>query len=231
MKNLKRSEKLLISILLIAVIGYGYLQYILSPQLERLKVVNADFNKYSNELNQLKVITASNKKLAENLNEAQVNYKEYLKVIPNSDRSAEIIRDLKLIGDKNNLILNNLNIASSIEYQSSESNSNTSSNQSNSNGSNSAEASKSAGANNKIMIVPVSMNISGDYTSIMNYVKSIEENTRYTNIKSATIISTATNNLLTASISIEILYMHDGTATANSYDLNNGAYGKINPYK
>jgi Tfp pilus assembly protein PilO len=234
MKNLKKSEKILIALLIIFLIGYLYFQYILSPQLNKLKVIEANIESYNNELIQYKMISSSNKKLSENLKEIQSKYKDCLEIIPNVDRSAQIIRDMKNVGDSCNIKLSNLNIGKSLEFGASNMNTDATNNQntnSAANDSKESSTSDSRAATVKVMAVPIAMNITGEYSNIMNFIKTFEDSKRETEIGTVNISSPTNNNFLTVNFTVNVLYMEDASGVINEYNFNDGNYGKVNPYK
>jgi Tfp pilus assembly protein PilO len=231
MKALSKSEKILIAILLITVIGYVYFQYIFTPVSTKVLSAQSNVDKLEQELLQSRLMAASNKKMTEEINTLKVNYEKYLKLMPKSDMSAEIIREVNRLAADNKVTLNSLTLGIGAEYKlPTEAVNATAANQTNAAAQNTGAKASTA----KVMAVPVAINIHGDYNSFTSFINSLENSNRLTNINSVNVAKSeteATGDKLTVTLNASMLYVQDGTVAENKYDFNNGSYSKVNPFK
>lgn len=231
MKNLSKSEKFLIAILLIIVVAYVYFQYLIMPVSNDISTSKDKIEEYTNELLQIRIVTASNKKLSEDINTLKVKQAEYQEFLPSTDRAAEVIRDFKRLGDSNKLIINSLALGQAAEYTVQDDAEKL--NENNNSADNSTQANVEQASSVKSMVLPVTISTTGDYNGIMGFIKSIEEGTRIIEVTSVNMSSEGTNkeSLINASITANIMFIQDGTASKNQYDFNNGIYGKEDLFK
>jgi Tfp pilus assembly protein PilO len=215
MKGLSKSEKTLLCILAFAIVGYVYFQYIISPTLSKMHSAQTNISNYQNEINELKLLSVQNKKLEENLKEFEAKRNDYADAVPRSDRSAEILRSLKKLADDSSVRLTSLTSGTAVEYTASQN-------------------SEGKEQQTKIMAIPVTMNITGEYSNIMTFIKTLEESVRITQSNSIVMAPNANKTgaeAMAMALSCGIFYMEDGAETNNEYDFNSGAYGKDNPFK
>jgi Tfp pilus assembly protein PilO len=231
MKALSKSEKILIAILLITLVGYVYNQFIYAPVSVKVQAAQSNVEKYEQELLQSKLMTASNKKMAEEINVLKENYDKYVKLMPKSDMSAEIIREINRIAADNKVTLSSLTLGIGAEYKLPAEAAST--NQNNT-AAGAAQSTVPKASTTKVMAVPVIINISGDYTSFTSFINSLESGNRIANINSVNVTkqgAEAAGDKLTVSLNANMLYVQDGTMSENKYDFNNGSYSKVNPFK
>jgi type IV pilus assembly protein PilO len=231
MKNLSKSEKFLIALLLIIVVAYVYFQYLIMPVSNDISAVKSKIEEYNNELLQIRIFTASNKKLSEDINTLKEKQVEYQDFLPNTDKAAEVIRDFKKLGDSNKLIINSLALGQASEYTTQDNAQKASEN--NNSEANNNQANSTQESIVKSMMLPVTITVSGDYKGILEFIKSIEEGTRIIEVTSVNISSEGNDkeNSIKASIIANILFIQDGTKVKNQYDFNNGIYGKEDLFK
>jgi Tfp pilus assembly protein PilO len=231
MKALSKSEKILIAILLITLVGYVYNQFIYAPVSAKVQAAQSNVDKYEQELLQSKLMAANNKKMAEEINVLKENYDKYVKLMPKSDMSAEIIREINRIAADNKVTLSSLTLGIGAEYKLPAEAAST--NQNNI-AAGAAQSTVSKASTTKVMAVPVIINISGDYTSFTSFINSLESGNRIANINSVNVTKQGTEaagDKLTVTLNANMLYVQDGTMSENKYDFNNGSYSKVNPFK
>jgi Tfp pilus assembly protein PilO len=231
MKNLSKSEKILITVLLIVVVAYVYFQYLIIPVSNDIDTSKSNIEDYNNELLQLRIVSATNKKLAEDINSLKEKQVEYQKILPNTDRAAEIIRDFKKLGDSNNLTINSLALGQASEYTVQDDTQKV--NENNNSATNNNQDNSTQASVVKSMMLPVIITITGDYKSIMGFIKSIEEGTRIIEVTSVNMTPGGTDkeNAINASLNVNIMFIEDGSTDKNQYDFNNGIYGKEDLFK
>jgi Tfp pilus assembly protein PilO len=232
MKGLNKSEKILISILLVMLVGYVYYQFVITPVSSKLQTAKSNVDKYEQELLAVKVMEASNKKLAEEMVSLKANYEKNVKLMPKSDMTAQLIRDVNRLAIENKVTLNSLTLGNGAEYKTTVDSANAAATN-NSAGNENIPKTETAASSTKVMAIPVSLNITGDYNSFTSYMNILESNTRLTNINTVNVQKGANvgDGQLTVSISASVLYIQDGTNPQNVYEFNNGTYSKENPFK
>lgn len=234
MKGLNKSEKILISILLVMLVGYVYYQFVITPVSSKIQTAKSNIDKYEQELLQVKVMEASNKKLAEEVKTLKVDYDKNVKLMPKSDMSAELIRNLNRLAVENKVVLSNLTLGNGAEYKTPTDTTNTTASSNTTETNQNTQQTQVQTSSTKVMAIPVTLNISGDYSSFTSYINVLENNTRLTNINSVNVTPKGTNagdGQLTVTLNASVLYVQDGTNSANIYEFNNGSYSKENPFK
>lgn len=234
MNGLKKSEIILICILLFMLAGYGYFQYIITPVNSKIHVAQSNIDKYEQELLQAKLLEATSKKLTEEMNTLKTNYDKNVKLMPKSDMSAELIRDVNRLAAENKVTLNSVTLGNGAEYKTTADTTNTASSTTNAATNQNTQQTGTQTTNTKVMAIPVTLNITGDYNSFISYINILESNTRLTNINSVNVTpkgGEAGDGQLTVTLNASVLYVQDGTDNVNVYDFNNGSYSKENPFK
>lgn len=234
MNGLNKSEKILLSLLAIVLIGYVYYNFIIAPLTSKLGTVQNSINNYQQQLDESKIMAAGNNKMTADLEKLKANYNNYLKLMPKSNMTAQIERDINKYADDNDVSLNNLTLGKEIEYkkQTNGANGNTAVNgneNTNAAQANNQKNTSVIAAAQKIMAIPVVINIAGDFTSTTAFINTLETAGRITDITSVSFSSKGKQGL-TVVINANMLYAQDGTAVKNNYDFNNGNYSKDNPF-
>jgi Pilus assembly protein, PilO./General secretion pathway, M protein. len=236
MSNLNKSERILLSILAVVFIGYLYYTFLLSPELKKIQATQSNIDQYTKELNELKLLSASNKKLGETLNELKLKLDQSNGTLPKGDRSPEVQRETKKIVDNTKVILSGVVIGNGVEYNLN-TNTNANAQKTGESKTDNKEAAKTTApvvSTVKTMMLPVTLNVSGDYSSIMNFMKAFEESKRLTEINTVVIAPKGTktgDGQLTLTLNSNVYYIDDGTAVQPQFDFNNGSYSKDNLFK
>lgn len=227
MKNLSKSEKLLLGLMVVVVTLYAYFTFFLSPKLEAIAIVNEAITKVEDDINANKVAEINNKKQKETLVELKKKKDEYKNIVPTSERQPEISNTIKKVSDNNrvNLISVNFGKGSTAEAvkQGNQQNSNTAVNEK-------AAENKDI----KLMSSVVTIVINGEYQNILAFAKELEENSRITEITSLNIAGSGTaisNNMLQGNITVNFYYIDGNLGDEETYDFNKGSYGKDNLFK
>jgi Tfp pilus assembly protein PilO len=228
MKNLSKSEKLLLSLMVVVVTLYAYFTFFLSPKLEAIAIVNEAITKVEDDINANKVAEINNKKQKETLAELKKKKDEYKNIVPTSERQPEISNTIKRVSDNNRVNLISVNfgkgsIAEAVK-QGNQQNSNTVTNE------------KAAAEKKDITLMTsvVTIVINGEYQSILSFAKELEENSRITEITSLNIAGSGTaisNNMLQGNITVSFYYIDGNLGDEETYDFNKGSYGKDNLFK
>jgi Tfp pilus assembly protein PilO len=232
-KDLSKSEKILIALLLIVLVGYVYYQYIITPITIKVQSAQSSVDKYEQELFQTKLMAASNKKMTEEMAALKADYDKYVKQMPKSHRSAEIIREINRLAADTKVTLIGLTFGNGAEYKAPTNSANVNSADNSVAAAGTAQKAETQASIVKIMEVPVSVNIKGDYSSFTAFINSLETGSRIANISSVNVVKETDkgDRQLAVTLNISFLYVQDGTAFENNYDFNNGNYSKVDPFK
>lgn len=229
MKGLNKSEKMLITVLLIMLVGYVYYQYIITPVFTKVKTVQSKIEDYDQQLMKSKLMEASNKKMTADLETLKASYDKYVKLMPKSTMSAEIMREVYSLAAVNNVTFSSLTLGDGVEYKLTTESANATP-PGNNNAAASQNTEKKASAI-KVMSVPVTMSIKGEYSNFTAFINSLEAGGRISNISSVNVAKQEKDIALTVTLNASMLYLQDGTEAKNNYDFNTGVYNKINPFK
>ncbi|MFL0246458.1 hypothetical protein [Candidatus Clostridium stratigraminis] len=230
MNGLNKSEKILLSILAIALVGYGYYNFIIAPLTSKIGRMQNSIENYQQQLDASKIMAASNKKMTTDLEKLKANYNSNLKLMPKSNMTAQIERDIYKFAVGNDVSLNSLTIGKEIEYKKQSNIANGSAAANGNQNTNAAQANNQQNTSTqKIMAIPVVINITGDFSSTTAFINNLETIGRMADITSVN-FSIKERQGLTVVINANMLYAQDGTAVKNNYDFNNGNYSKDNPF-
>lgn len=176
-------------------------------------------------VNHINTVKISNKKLNDNLAKLQEKYETAAKALPKSARNPEVTYDIKALADSNTVTINSLTIGSGTEYKHQTNNA-----QNENNSSTNTKANSPGNAvNGKLMNLPVTVNISGDYVNMMKFIGDIEKDKRIAEVNNINFV-VANTGALQGTISVNYYYA-DYSNTENKYEFNNGSYGKDNLFK
>lgn len=219
MSSLSKREKVLIGVMLLCVVFYGYIKLLLNPIIDNLNEVNSTVNTYKSQLNLLNTASSDNKMLEKKLEDLQTRLADAVKALPLSERSPEAAFNIKQFADSSKVKLNSLTFGQAMDYSSkTQSNAN--------NNSSSADQNNSA---SKLMYLPVTISVTGDYNSIINFISSIENGNRIAEISSADF--TNSTGTLQATIIANFYFTTNGSSDNYDYDFNKGSYGKDDLFK
>lgn len=213
MNSLSKKEKYLIYVLVICIFLYIYYSLFLNPIFKKIDVVKSDIKSCSIEVNKIRnaeTIISNQKDEAESLKAA---LEEAFNAIPDTEKNPEIAYNLRQLGDINRVSIENLGFEEAMNLNEEE-DKNTENQQSNN------------PQYSKIYAVPVTVEVLGDYNSIMNFISSIEKDTRISNISTVSINERANDPKLSGTVNMNYYYSDKITDKKVDYDFNTGAYGK-----
>lgn len=224
MKNLKRSEKILLSILALAIIFYVYYTFLLSPVMDKVSASHDKIASYNQQLNNIKLKEAQTVKLKADYETYKNDYGKLIMRFPSYEMDPLIGYNLKILADKSKVVIQNQTYSTSNSIESTGSSVAGTSTSGATTGSTANNAEKKA-ERYTLNFVAVNINISGSYDAIKSFINSLENEERSTIISN--VIITKAENLLTASITANFYFISDTQNTEkNSYDFNNKTYGK-----
>lgn len=241
MGGLGKREKVLLAILGIAVIFYLYFTFLLAPLQKDMDAVRSNIDKYQVQVDEIRSAKGIIEGQKKQLEELKVKFSDALKVLPERERNPEIIYNLKKLGDAKDVVINTYGIAeatesapqetSEVNKDNNQNNNPPRENTNNTQGNQGQQNNSNNPARKKIFTVPVTLSVSGNYDSIMNFIGSIEKDKRFSLISTAGLSKDQTSGKLTGQITMAYFYSEDITKGELDYDFNNGQYGKTDLFK
>jgi Tfp pilus assembly protein PilO len=177
------------------------------PIINGIVVSKANIDKYNDEINSQVLNSLVVQKDKKQLEELKTNIDKSLAAFPQNERNPEIAYNIKAISNNCNVLLGAINFGQAAEYS----------------------LQQGPKVSNKLMSVPVTLQVSGDYRNITNFISKIENDSRMAVVGSVAL--NETGGTLQSSISVNYLYMPSPNIIDTEYDFNNGNYGKDNLFK
>lgn len=222
MKGLSLREKVLVIILLIAALGFGYYRFFLSPMLDKMSEKKASIESLQVQERKIKQASSEKEKLNSKLKDLTVLYNASILEVPMQYRNSEIAYQLKALCDANSTVLSSISLGTG-----SPASGNTPGGTS-TDGTNTQGTKPAAGS---IYSVPVVISITGSYNEIMNLVNAIESDTRTSEVQSLGITASSSGGGLSANISLTFYYIDNNEDAEETYNFNKGTYGKGDLFK
>jgi type IV pilus assembly protein PilO len=207
LKDLSKREKYLLIVLGVTLVFYCYYRLLMLPIINGIVVSKANIDKYNDEINSQVLNSLVVQKDKKQLEELKTNIDKSLAAFPQDERNPEIAYDIKAISNNCNVLLGAINFGQAAEYS----------------------LQQGPKVSNKLMSVPVTLQVSGDYRNITNFISKIENDSRMAVVDTTAL--SGTEGLLQSSISVNYLYMPSQNMIDTEYDFNNGTYGKDNLFK
>lgn len=221
MKKLKKSEIILISVVLTVLVGYLYYTLILKGILDEKSMVKSNIQSKTEELEQLKLVRKSNKNKQDKYEELQKEAEKYVDLITKSDRVPQISYDLKKYIEKHQLFITTLKFEEGESLELTLNSENTDED----------KKGKKSGKNEKgdvfdgIRSINVTLTLEGDYKNVRNMLDGLEDDERLIFINSINISGKGDGTTLVTS-NIELSYFSKAEFEENiDYEFNNGKYG------
>jgi Tfp pilus assembly protein PilO len=222
LKGLSLREKVLLAILLVAALGFGYYRFFLSHMLDTMNETKSSIASLQIQERKIKQAPSVKEKPDNQLKEVTVLYNASLLEIPRQYRNSEIAYQLKALCDANSTVLSSISLGAGSALTASPTSA-PSTEGTNTKGTN-TQGTKTAA--NGIYMVPVVISITGNYNEIMNLVKAIENDTRTSQVGTIGISSGTKGVDLNANISLAFYYINNGEDADETYNFNTGDHGK-----
>jgi type IV pilus assembly protein PilO len=207
LKDLSKREKYLLIVLGVTLVFYCYYRLLMLPIINGIVVSRANIDKYNDEINSQVLNSLVVQKDKKQLEELKANIDKSLAAFPKDERNPEIAYDIKAVSNNCNVLLGAINFGQAAEYS----------------------LQQGPKVSNKLMSVPVTLQVSGDYRNIINFILKIENDSRMAVVGSVAL--NETGGTLQSSISVNYLYMPSQNMIGAEYDFNNGTYGKDSLFK
>jgi Tfp pilus assembly protein PilO len=215
LKKLSNTEKILVIVVSILMIGLIYYRFFLKSISAKTQTVKQEITMSNDKINAIKNAEAQNKKMVIQLKDIKVKFEESTELLPQSERNPEIPYAIKKIADLNSIIINEIALGNGAEYIIP--------------GKAKAGQASSTVLNAKLMACPVTLKISSDYRSLINFMAALEKDKRIAEIDSTNI--TKQDSKVNGSINLKYYYINSGNEESVKYEFNVGAYGKPDLFK
>lgn len=234
LKNLSKKDKIILASTIIFVSLSLGLRFVIFPQLEQYTNNLMTLDSKRAEQSRLAMIPIENKALEEKQQELQAQYDLALEEISKTPAVAQIIYDLKGLMNSSNVEVKSLSFSDSDVSE--EEISSSDDVKTDENGvvteidrgiSGSEMSDQKIGSEETVKKQIVNISLVGKYENIIDFIKSIEYYSRIAEVSNIS-LSPGEGDLLNASLTANFynLNYEDG----ESYDFNNGSYGKENSF-
>lgn len=228
MGGLSKREKIMLIILAIAVGGFLYYNYILTPQLKNLKAADDKLQESRTKLASLQVQEKNIDTLKKEIEDLTAKADEATKSIPDTDRIPELIIYLRDMTSNSGCTTGTLGFGSpqSLNVESDKSNG---AKDQNSSQSQNLPGNVTSGV---VVILPMTYQVSGSYADVMSMLKYMENNQRKMMVSSLAITKDQQQGKkgtsLTATITFNSLYRMLGDPSQPiNYPFSNIPVGKV----
>ena len=234
LKNLSKKDKIILSSTIIFVSLALGLRFVIFPQLEQYTNNLMTLDSKRAEQSRLSMIPIENKALEEKQQELQEQYELALDEISKTPAVAQIIYDLKGLMSRSNVEVKSLSfsdsdvseeeISSSDDVKTDENGVVTEIDRGISGG---EMPDQKIGSEESVKKQIVNISLVGKYENIIDFIKSIEYYSRIADVSNIS-LSPGEGDLLNASLTANFYNLN--SEEEESYDFNNGTYGKENSF-
>ena len=234
LKNLSKKDKIILSSTIIFVSLALGLRFVIFPQLEQYTNNLMTLDSKRAEQSRLSMIPIENKALEEKQQELQEQYEVALEEISKTPAVAQIIYDLKGLMSRSNVEVKSLSFSDSdVSEEEISSNDDVKTDE---NGvvteidrgiSGGEMPDQKIGSEESVKKQIVNISLVGKYENIIDFIKSIEYYSRIADVSNIS-LSPGEGDLLNASLTANFYNLN--SEEEESYDFNNGTYGKENSF-
>ncbi|WP_195986834.1 type 4a pilus biogenesis protein PilO [Clostridium sp. D53t1_180928_C8] len=236
LKNLSKKDKVILSSTIIALSLTFGLKFLIVPQLEQYTNNLMILDMKKSEQARVKIIPSQNKILEEKQEELKFQYDSALEELSKTPAVAQVIYDLEQLIRKNNIELKSLSFSNSDVFEE-EINSDEDV-KTDENGvvtevdrgleiGNSEGEVYEVGDEQAVKKQIVNISLTGEYENIINFIKSIEQYSRISDVSNIS-LSSGEGNLLNVSLTANFYNLN--YKESEYYDFNNKNYGKENSF-
>jgi Tfp pilus assembly protein PilO len=172
-KNLSKNDKLILIGLSFIVGLFLYYQFLLNPLLNKISDIKLSIEQNQTLAEEISNMERSNRLMAKSIEELKVEYEKFKQSLPIELRDPEIQTMLNFEALNSKVKINNLNFGEGKPVSLEDKQANV----------NAKEVEKGS-----LMVVPVTINLQGDYVSAMNYIVTLEKSERISEVKTINIV-------------------------------------------
>ena len=234
-KNLSKKDKIILSSTIIIISIVLGLRFLILPQFEKYLDNSITLENKKAEEDRVKMIPRQNEKLEEKNEQLKEEYNIALEEISKTPAVAQIIHDLKELINKSNIEIKSISFSSSdISEEEIKLNSEIKTDEDGivteiERGIDSQEQEETQEINEEYRVKKQILNISliGKYENIINFIKAVENYSRIAEVSNIS-FSHSEGDLLIATLTANFYNL--SYEEEESYDFNNGTYGKENSF-
>lgn len=222
LRKLEKREKALLAFLAAILVFYLFESVILAPVMKQVsdeRKINAD---YKGKLQDIDRMKSENKVNSKKSAELKGTFDKNVKALPESERNPEITYNLKTLTDKSGVVINSVSFGTPKEYAP----------KAKDNAQKKQQESAGDSKNNKekLVMVPVTAVVQGDYGKIVDFVESLEKDARLAEVESVNISAKDKNQIsvLQATVNMNYYYSYTGDKIEVKYDITDEKSGKDN---
>jgi len=209
MKNLSKSDRMVLIGIGILCVLFLYYQFLINPALIKISDLNLQIATKRQTVEDIQSMEIINGKLKKKIVTLKSKYDASKTLLPTELRDPEIEDELNKLAISNAVTMTSMSFGSSSEYNSGAVAT-----------TNTATAASTSAQNNKLMLVPVAMNISGTYKDIMNYIIALEKASRISEVQNISIFKDDVNKSIKVGLVINYYYVNNGTSSNQSVTYN-----------
>lgn len=227
MGGLSRREKILLIALGVAVIGFLYYSYVLTPQLKNLRTAEGNLQKSKARLEELRAQQRDIDILRKEVDDLTVKANEATKSVPDTDRMPDLIINLTNITSSSGCTAGALGFGDPQSLNLKNSKNSSQNGGQNQNG-NQDQKLPSNVTDGVVVILPMTYQVSGNYTNVVSMLKLMENNERKMMVTSIAMNKDTKTGGIAANISFNSLCRKLGDSSEPvSYPFSNIPVGKV----
>ena len=210
MNNLTKREKLLVLILIIGILGFGYVQLFLKPLMIDISDMRDRISSDKTQLVAIENMKANKNELISQRDNAVGKNIILMRKLPMTLRDPEIVYDLRRNADAIGVKLVSIGIGKPAEPTTS-----------------------TAPTKSDISVVPVELKVEADsYPNFIAYIDAIEKADRITNVSGVNIATgTVGSATITGTVKVDYFCFNNKTKDAIVYTFDKGVFGKPNLFQ
>lgn len=227
-KNLSKKDKVILTCTIILIAVAVFFKFLFFPQLDKYMTNMDKLAQLDNEYSRLGIMSKENDLLLEKNKELTAQYEVALNEIPNTPAVAQIIYDLKDLIKASKVEMKSLSFSSADVSDDEITTNADGSIDSVDRGVEGGEApDQKLESQQTVKKQIVNMSVSGEYKNVINFIKEVEG---YSRIAEVSNISMSSGSDKTINASLTANFYNLNYEEKESYEFNNGTYGKENSF-
>jgi len=198
LRNSSKRERLLVIVLSILIIVYPYYNLFLKPISQKILIVNQSISEKQQQYDSIEKLKLTNVVNEKKLENIKIKYALAIVSLPDNSRSPEITYRLNRFVTQNSINLISVTFGQNVKY-----------------------------SKGKLMVLPVTVIINGDYLSTLNFISNIEGDSRIAEIVDINMSSSqGVNASIQSTIILNYYYTQEVTSNNPTYDFKTDNVGK-----
>lgn len=223
LNNISKRDRILIIIVGLALICYGYFTFILTPVSNKIAEEQRVITNKKSQYKNIEIMKVSNPQNEKKLEEAKKKFDDSVKQLPKNERNPDITYNFNKLVTEGNVTLKSLVFGKDTEYSLKKNDATTSTKPS---------VVDTSATSTKLMFVPVTVVVMGNYLSTLKFISVIENDTRITDIQTVTIVATTLGEAgLETTFLLNYYFGESENKDEPTYDMPSINVGKENLFK